>query len=633
MCGINGFTLEGSGNRGDSLTVERMNEQLAHRGPDEGGTILHGRCALGMRRLSIIDVVHGHQPMQTRDGRYAIVYNGELYDYKQMRAQLEARGIAFETHADTEVVLRSYATDGLACLDRFNGMFAFAISDAMEGSLLLVRDQIGIKPLYYYLAHDGNLVFSSELGSLISHSAVPRRLDHDSLATLLVDRWIAEPFTLFEHIFQLPPGHWLRWADGKVEVQSYYEFFPQPEPLDDTDALEELRERLRETVRSQLVADVPVAAFLSGGIDSSTVAAFASRELGTKLHTFTVGFANREYDESHVARAVATHVGSTHHELLVEDSSFDPGLMERIVRHIGQPLVDTSCIPTLLVSDFASDYVKVVLSGDGGDEFFGGYRHILWAARIRRASRWPGWTRRMANVLLAAIDYMPNPRWAVTARRTRKALALTFCDPIEIQRRLGSLWLPEELPSFLASPPKELRPVSVRSFVDPLKVSPEEFAMDYLAKTSMVNGILRKVDRMSMAASLEVRVPLLDRRVFEFALRLPLNLKVRGDTGKYLLRESARPWLPDAVFSHPKQGFSPPLQDWFNDRFWILTRDLCRPGTDIARLFRRRELDRMLDDGMKPYDHQVRVSYDAASARAWLIAQLGVWLRMYKISL
>jgi asparagine synthase (glutamine-hydrolysing) len=632
VCGINGFTYAAraaADDEGELALVRAMNDALIHRGPDDGGEITHGRAILGMRRLSIVDVEHGHQPMRSADGRFAIVYNGELYDYREARVTLEKRGVALATQSDTEVVLQSYALHGLSCLDSFNGMFAFAIADADDGSLLLVRDQIGIKPLYYYHAADGTLVFSSELGALLRHPGVPRRLDHESLAMLLVDRYVADPYTLFDGVRELPPGHWLRWNDGKVDVRSYYHFEPAPVQRDEAGALEELRERLDAATRSQLVADVPVGAFLSGGIDSSTVVAFANRHDAAPLHTFSVGFAEKAYDESVVARAVASHLGTEHHQLHVEHNAFDRALLDRVVRHLGQPLEDVSCIPTLLVSDFAGRHVKVVMSGDGGDEFFGGYPYMFWAGRIARTrERVPRWIRRVGRGVLSAV-----PGGGTGLRRVHKALSLTEYDLPEMLRRLMAQWSPEELPSLLVEPPAELRPVLFRAVASDPALAPEERAMDYFAKTRLAGSYLRKVDRMSMAASLEVRVPLLDRRVFEYALTLPLSLKVRGGVGKYLLRKAGRPLLPDSVYSHPKQGFLPPMAQWFNDEFWRLIEGVCAPGGELARLFRPEALSGVIADGRNPYADQRRVSSDAAAARAWTLAQLGCWIEAFGVTI
>jgi len=636
MCGINGTIVpEGRADGLDGLAVvAAMNRRLVHRGPDEGGEISLGRATLGMRRLSILDLLGGSQPLTTEDGRFTIVYNGECYDTDVQRAALEKDGVRFRTTTDTEVVLQLWARDGAAALDALNGMFGFAVHDRRDDSVTLVRDPIGIKPLYYWHGPNGELVFSSEIASLLEHPDVPRQLDHASLATLLVDRCITDPWTMLAGVRQLPAGHLLRWRDGSIEIERYWQLQITPEPMDEREAIDELRSRLEASVQSQLVADVPVGVFLSGGIDSSTVAALSARATSAPLHTFNVGFASPEFDESEVARDVARHIGSEHHEMRVENAEFDPALLDRIVDHVGQPLGDLSCIPTWMVSKFAREEVTVILSGDGGDEFFGGYDHMKWAARVQRmADRTPAFARRVGQVVLAGAALMPGGGIAEKTRRARKGLALTFCDRDEQLRRLMSLHSTDEAAELLgARDGISLRPWASIPESTLAGLAPEEFAMATLAQTYMTAAILTKVDRMSMAASLEVRVPLLDRRVVEFALRCPLDLKVRGTTGKYILREAGRPYLPDSVYSHPKKGFGLPLHGWFNGEFWDLLHESYRPGSAAADLFDRRALDRTLERGRQAHREGAHISKQNAAARVWLLAQLARWMERFGVS-
>lgn len=634
MCGINGWLgLEGPA---DVATVERMNARLLHRGPDEGGVVGRGPSALGMRRLSILDIGGGSQPMTTTDGRFTIVYNGECYDTDRLRERLESEGARLRTTTDTEVVLELWARRGTAALDELNGMFGFAIHDARDDSVTLVRDPIGVKPLHYWHGPAGELAFSSELGSLLEVDAIPRRLDRASLATLLVDRCVPDPFTMFDGVLQLPPGHLLVWKAGETRVERYWQLRITPEPMEEREAIEELRARLEESVASQLVADVPVGVFLSGGIDSSTVAALAARQVEGPIHSFNVGFSSPDFDESKIAREVAAHIGAEHHELRVEDAAFDPALLDRIVDHVGQPLGDLSCIPTWLVSRFARDEVTVILSGDGGDEFFGGYEHMKWAARIQRVAQGtPAFARRVGQAVLAGAALVPSFGGGVgiaeRTRRARRGLALTFCEKDEQLRRLMSLLSEDEARTLLGARFEGLHPW-MHVPPDTLDgLAPEEYAMAVLAQSYMTSAILTKVDRMSMAASLEVRVPLLDRRVVEFALRCPLAHKVRGATGKHVLREAGRPFLPDAVYSHPKKGFGLPIHDWFNGEFWDLLEELYRPGRPAAALFDRRALDRTIARGRAAQREGARISSQNAAARVWLLAQLGRWMERFEV--
>lgn len=637
MCGINGYVYR-AGYKGDLSTALAMNAALLHRGPDEGGAVDAGVAALAMRRLSIVDVRDGHQPMQSEDERYTLVYNGEIYDCVGLREELRAAGHAFHTRSDTEVILRAFQQRGLRALPAFNGMFAFAICDRSDGSLVLARDPLGIKPLYWWSGPAGELVFSSELRSLLVHPSIPRKLDKRSLEMLLVDRYVSDPWTMLEGVKQLPPGHWLRWRAGKIEIGAYARLDMHPEPIDEADALHELRARLDETIRSQLVADVPVGVFLSGGIDSSTVAAYAAQVVhasGERLKTFSIGFDDPEYDESSLARAVSRHLGTDHRELRLSSGEFELATLDRILDHVGQPLGDTSCIPTLAVCELAAREVKVALSGDGGDELFGGYDHMFWAARMRfLTDTTPAPLRRAGSAVLAHVAPMARGQMANRLRRARKGLELSLHAPLEQFRLSRALWQPRELESLCAHAHAgsllrrdiDLEP----EVID--RLEPEELVMLVLARTFMPGAILPKVDRMSMAASLEVRPPLLDRRIVEFAMRLPLEHKIHGRTGKHLLREAGRHLLPPAVYEHRKQGFALPLHRWFNHDFWQLVDELYAPGSPAASLFRDGELKRVLASAKHAGSDVANLSTGNAATRAWMLASLARWMQRYGVA-
>lgn len=637
MCGINGYVYR-AGAVGRLEIANAMNAAMLHRGPDEGGAADAGLAALAMRRLSIVDVRDGHQPMRSEDGRFTLVYNGELYDFAAQRSELERLGHTFRTRSDTEVLLRSWMQRGLGCLPELNGMFAFAIADRSDGSLVIARDPLGIKPLYWWLGPAGELVFSSELKSLLAHPSVPRKLDRRSLELLLVDRYVADPWTMLEGVKQLPAGCWLRWRNGEIEIGRYAEFRIEPEPIDEREALAQLRQRLDETVRSQLVADVPVGVFLSGGVDSSTIAAYAARataERGGRLQSFSIGFDDPSYDESGLAREVAAHLGTEHHMVRLENSRFELDTLDTILDHAGQPVGDTSCIPTLAVSRLAASHVKVALSGDGGDELFGGYEHMFWAARMRFLSETtPAPLRRAGSAVLAQVAPMMSGKLATQVRRARKGLELSLHSPLEQFRRTRALWQPQDLAQLCVH---EHAGKSLRRDVDldpelVERLEPEELVMQVLANGFMSGAILAKVDRMSMAASLEVRPPLLDRRIVDFARRLPLEHKVHGRTGKFLLREAGRDLLPASVYEHRKQGFSLPLHRWFNAEFWELVDGLYAPGSPAAALFERPALQRVLTEGRTASERSGVLSETAASTRVWLLASLARWMERYGVA-
>lgn len=629
MCGIN-IHVAAPGRAADAQLVARANAALVHRGPDDGGVIDLGFAALGMRRLSIVDVATGRQPMD--DGRNALVYNGEIYDFEAQRADLIRGGARFQTRSDTEVVLHTLAQHGEAGVARLNGMFGLAFADRREQTVLVARDPLGIKPVYWWSSPSGELCVSSELKSLLQHRGIARRIDRRALATFLHDRYVPDPWTLLEGVHQLPPGHLLRWRAGRIEVVRWWRLAIEPEPRDESDALEELRALLGDVVRSQLVADVPVGLFLSGGIDSSTVSAFAARSAGRPLKTFCIGFDRPDYDESALARRVAAHIGTEHHELRIPSGGFALDVLDRTIDHVGQPLGDTSCIPTYAVSKLAAEHVPVVLSGDGGDEFFGGYDHMFWAARVRRtAERAPLALRRFGHAVLSGLAPMTPTALAEPARRARKGLELGFLEPVEQFRRLRSLWSPAEI-ARLVGTDVELLPEPGPTPDEVARLAPEDLAMQVLAQTFLPGAILRKVDRMSMAASLEVRVPLLDMRIVDFARRLPLDLKVRGRTGKHLLREAGRDLLPAEVYTHKKQGFSLPLRDWFNADFWALLEDSYGPGTRAAELFDRDELTRTIADGRTSVGGSALRSESGAATRAWCLAGLARWMDRFEVS-
>lgn len=631
MCGINGV-LSSRCTAELRNIVSSMNSALAHRGPDDGGIAELPCGVMGMRRLSIIDIAGGHQPMSNSDNTHSIVYNGEIYDYRALRARLMREGMLFKTQCDTEVVLNAYVKYGVQALELFNGMFAFAIVDSEKRSAILARDRIGIKPLFYYLDNNGDLVFSSELNSLLACPFVPRRLDRESLQTLMVDRYVQDPWTLFDGIKQLPIGHYLRWENGKICVRRYAEINPLPGTVSESEAVEELRGLLGETVESQLLADVPVGVFLSGGIDSSTVAAFAAEKSPTRIKTFSIGFKNRKFDESGYARLVAEHLGTEHRELIVDSQGFDLDILDSIVRHVGQPLADPSCVPTLLVSRLAREDVKVVLSGDGGDELFGGYDHIRWMASVRRLSRLGSVGLRFFETMAVKAGTMHAlpARASEFARRSAKAAHIAQFEPDQHLRRIMALWAPEEL-RFV------LRDAGVlRQTFELVKLgtgwSAEAQAMKLLMNTFLPGAILTKVDRMSMAASLEVRVPLLDDRIVGFSQKLPMHLKIRHGVGKHVLREAGRPRLPAEIFTLKKRGFSFPITELMDNSFWAYFRELYSGSGPARDLFCPEWIDGVVKT--KTIDFQRGNDSSMNNAlRIWLLALLGHWFKVYHVSI
>jgi asparagine synthase (glutamine-hydrolysing) len=576
MCGICGITWARSETPPSPRLIEAMNRTLQHRGPDDEGYYHGSQAHIGMRRLSIIDLETGDQPLCNEDGTLWLVFNGELYNYRQLRHQLQQTGHQFRSNSDSEVVLHAYEAWGVDCLQRFNGMFAFALWDDRERRLWLARDRLGIKPLYYW--SDGrSLVFGSELKAVIANPSVPAELDVVALDQLLTLEYIPAPRTLFEGICKLPAGHWLSFAQGRLRLQSYWEPAPGPIPAGANEQVERLRELIASAVQMQMVSDVPLGALLSGGIDSSTVVAFMNRQGTAPVPTFSIGFKEATYNELPYARMVAQQFGAEHHVEVIQSHAVD--LAEQLVRHMDEPLADFSIFPTYLVSQLARRSVKVALSGDGGDELFGGYDTYV-AQQMSRYYRWLPESLRHSYLpaLLARARPRPAKKGLVNkAKRFVEGGAL----PGHLQHTRWMIFLGEEEGKRLYQPQlyralngNGATLVLERYFqqVSHLDALSQQQYVDI--KTYLADDILTKVDRMSMAVSLEVRVPLLDHRIVEFALALPASQKLRHGQTKLILRRAMQGILPQAVLQKPKEGFSIPLKHWLRGPLRPMMTDL-----------------------------------------------------------
>ena len=546
-----------------------MNSKLAHRGPDSEGIFLDGRVGIAARRLSIIDLDTGDQPLANEDGRIHVVQNGEIYNYRELRAELEAAGHRFASHGDTEVIAHLYEQHGLDFAVRLRGMFAVAIWDAAERRLVLARDRFGIKPLYY--RHEqGELRFASEL------RALPRgEIDLDALEAYLAFNFVPAPHSIFREVRKLPPGYLLVWQDGEVRMERFARPLPveageqRSEPAGEL--IEELRARMRDSVRAHLVSDVPVGVFLSGGVDSSLLAALAAQESSERLRTFTIGFEERSFDETAVARKVAERYGTDHHELVLRP---EPEFLVRTLAEVfDEPFADSSALPTYLVSELASHEVKVCLSGEGGDELFGGY--YTYSADLLAPRIGP-----LARIARPFAELLPSSNARVSfdykAKRFTRGAHL---PPLERHHAWKEIFSPE-----LRS---ELR--GRRSGFDPVDVYRARFdetgEAELLARLQdvdlgvpLVDDLLVKTDRSSMAHSLEARVPFLDTIVTDLALALPRRLKVSGLDKKILLRRAAEPLLPREVVHGRKRGFSIPAAAWLRGELQPLAREVLSPA-------------------------------------------------------
>jgi len=544
-----------------------MNETIRHRGPDDEGvwvagpaarggwTNASGEVGLAQRRLSIIDLSPaGHGPMANDDESLWITYNGEVYNFRQIRTELESAGFRFRSQTDTEVVLKAYEKWGVECLDRFVGMFAFGIWDARQRRLVLARDRLGKKPLYYG-EYAGRLTFASELKALAADPDLPAEIDSGALALYLRYGYVPAPYSIFHSVRKLPPAHYALWESGRLTVRRYWDpvaiALDEPYRGSEAEAEKELDALLCDAVRGRMISDVPLGAFLSGGIDSSLVAALMQEQSPRPVKTFTIRFENPQYNEADHAASVARHLGTEHREescsgkRMLEAIEAIPGIFD-------EPFADSSSVPTYLVSQMTRKHVTVALSGDGGDELFFGYPRY---SAFDKTSWLLSSPRVVRGATALAVGWVPR-------RRFRRAAAILRQNDPDPYARFVSYWRPDEIARLTAVEASE-NPVyrRTRERVRPLAASERPPVLDLV--TYLPEDILTKVDRASMAVSLETRNPLLDHRVVEFALRLPLRMKWRGGVTKWLLRRLLYRRVPRALVDRPKMGFGVPLADWF----------------------------------------------------------------------
>ena len=569
MCGITGVFHRRTGQPVNPAVLATMNDRLSHRGPDDFGTYLKGPVGLGHRRLSIIDVASGHQPLFNEDQSVVVVYNGEIYNFEDLILELSARGHVFRTRCDTEVVVHAWEEWGESCVERFRGMFAFALWDQNQQTLFLARDRLGIKPLYYAELEDGTFLFGSELKSLLAYPGFPRRIDACAVEDYFSYGYVPDPSTIYRDARKLAPGHLLtvRRQGGPAAPRQYWDVaFQADRSLREDEACEALTAQLREAVRIRLVSEVPLGAFLSGGVDSSAVVAMMAGLSEDPVNSCSIGFGQAEYDESRYADAIAKRYGTRHHLRYVEDDSFD--LVDRLAGMYDEPFADSSAIPTYRVCALARERVTVALSGDGGDEMFGGYQRYRWhhyEELVRQ--RMPGGLRRPLFGLLGRL--YPKADWAPKPLRAKSTLEALARDTVEGYFHSVSVLSDGRRESLYSAEMKrelqDYRAIEVlRRHMANAPADHHLARIQYAdLKTYLPGDILTKVDRASMANSLEVRVPILDHHLVEWAATLPPDLKLKGREGKYALKKAMEPYLPEDVLYRPKMGFAVPLASWF----------------------------------------------------------------------
>jgi asparagine synthase (glutamine-hydrolysing) len=610
-----------------------MTRTLRNRGPDDEGIYVNRHNAndgiqktdenlndgpfigLGHRRLSIIDLSGGHQPIHNEDKRIWIVYNGEIYNFKKLRADLKSKNHVFYTSTDTEVIVHLYEEYGETCVDFLRGMFAFAIWDEDRNKLFIGRDRLGKKPLYYYW-DETNIVFASELKAILACPWFQRDINIDGLLCYLQFGYIPDPLSIFQNVFKLPPAHTLTVEQGRLSLKEYWDVhFKINERTDEQEIYNKLLAKIKESVRLRLISDVPLGAFLSGGIDSSTIVALMAGEMTQPVKTFSIGFQEPEFNEIPYARRVSEIFGTEHHEMVVRPESFD--LIEKIVMHFDEPFGDPSAIPTYYVSKLASQFVKVVLSGDGGDELFAGYDSYAEIMNQRIFERLPTTLKSAMRVLSKKMPtgaYGKNFLYHISLPTDERFINyVSHVSTTKNHQLLSSDLLIEMRNSeFIFS-----------SFFDGVRGLEGLSWMQYAdMKTYLPGDILVKVDRMSMAHSLETRVPLLDQNLVEFVNSLPSKYKMNGKTRKYILKKIASKLLPDEILHRKKQGFAVPLKYWFKGELKDYIRDIIFDQHTIKRgyfdTYYLTKLVKEHDRGRR--DHSVLL---------WHFLILELWHRLY----
>jgi len=624
MCGICGI-VSLNGARVDRAVLESMNETLVHRGPDSQGSFIDGQVGLAARRLAIIDLAGGDQPITNEDGSITVVQNGEIYNYRELRKELEHRdGHRFSTHSDTEVIVHLYEKHGLRFVERLRGMFAIALWDGRERRLVLARDRFGIKPLYYRVQPDC-LSFASELKALLRQPGFSRDIDLDALDAYLACSFVPAPLTIFREARKLEPGNMLIWEDNgrsDIRIERYAKSEPVPADQvrreDEETLAEELRVRLQDSVRAHLIADVPVGVLLSGGLDSATLAALAAMESSGRVSTFTIGYEERHFDERKPARLIAKRYGTDHHELVLRPDVAK--LLPVLAEAFDEPFADHGAIPTYLVSKLAREHVKVALSGEGGDELFGGYNYYvghLLAPPLGRA----------AAALRPLVERLPtsDAKASTLDWQVKRFARGAHLPALERHCVWKSVFSPEERAAIVEpelrgthDPRELLRPRYAESG------GAEQLArvMDLDLGVFLVDDMLVKTDRASMAHSLEARVPILDQVVSELALALPRRLKVRGLAKKRLLKRAVKPLLPAAILEGEKRGFAMPMAAWLRGELEPLAREVLSPQSlDRQGVFRPDAVGRLIDDHVAGrVDHHRQI---------WAMLMFALWFDRY----
>ncbi|HSK74159.1 MAG TPA: asparagine synthase (glutamine-hydrolyzing) [Pyrinomonadaceae bacterium] len=625
MCGITGFVYANS-RKANREILEKMNQCIVHRGPDEDGFYLKENVALAMRRLSIIDLAGGQQPIFNEDRSKVIVYNGEVYNFQSLRNDLEKEGHKFQTNSDTEVILHLYDKHGADCLQFLRGMFAFAIWDETEKSLFLARDRVGKKPLLYSHQPNGDLIFGSEFRALLEHPAISREVDYNAIDSYMSYLCVPAPQTAFKQIRKLEPGHWLRWKNGRIETKRYWlPDFSKKIKITEQEAEEEALRILRESVKLRMISEVPLGAFLSGGVDSSTVVALMAQESEKPVKTFSIGFEEQDFSELKYAKRVAEHVGAEYHEFIVKPDALE--VLPILVEHYGEPYADSSAIPTYYVSKETRKYVTVALNGDGGDESFAGYERYMAMRLAETYYRFPKLARQF--FIEAPINLFPTSELKRNRIRDVKRFVQAASLP-KVERYFR--WVS----SFNQEAKAELY---TREFTEKTSANePSRFLRQWFAKangsgildtalltdqmTYLPNDLLVKVDIASMANSLEARSPFLDHNLIEFAASLPEKIKARRFETKSFLKRIAARLVPREVIYRRKMGFGVPVGSWFRGEMKEFVREILLSEKSLRRGIAKPEM-------IEKYVREHTEAERDHAFQIWTLLMLELWFQRF----
>lgn len=627
MCGINGIAFSNrSGRHVDESLLIRMRDVLHHRGPDDGGLFIDGNVGLGHRRLSIVDVAAGHQPMPNEDNTIHIIYNGEIYNHADYREELESKGHRYRTHCDTETIIHLYEEHGAGCVEYLRGMFAFAIWNQNRKELFIARDRLGVKPLYYVHDSEGSLFFASEIKALLEAKAIVPEINFAALPDQLANHATSGEDTLFHGVKRLLPGHTLMWREGEVKIEKFWEVGYEPKhEASEKDLIEEWREIFKTSVRLRLMADVPLGMFLSGGIDSSAIAAMMSEMVSEPIKTFSVAFKEREANELEYARLVSNKFKTDHHEIILTPEEFFETL-PKLVWHEDEPIAHLASVPLYFVSKLAQQHVKVVLTGEGSDEMLAGYeRYRKTVYNLAFGQKYESLTpKALRGFVKGRVESLP------VGSKARKLTRTFLCLPSDIEHIYFDNFavFPQAMQQKLFTEKTNEKIGELNPYNGLNKLLADTDAKEildqllYADTKTYLHELLMKQDQMSMAASIESRVPFLDHKLVEFTAKLPTRLKLKGWTTKHILRESMKGILPEAILTRKKMGFPVPVGSWFRNEFrHIIDEYVLSERTQSRGLFNAdfiREIVARHNSGAENHDE-----------RLWALVNFEIWQRQF----